>query len=255
MSIQNALNMKKVKFLPIFWGVLSIFFGHNSCTVEDLDIDNVNTDSLYLQTGIDVPIGQITASIKDIMKHDRSKGVIYTPDSTYIITDAVKEHIKLPAVILKGSHLDERDSFASLYFNNKIGEGHTIDKIGTCILKMDVDNGLPFSVDFTIRFFHKDTITGIVTEIEELRDEQSFTATPAQIDGNDHTVSSATTTEHRITFDKTHTSPLKEVDQIDVDYKFHMDTYDQVVVTEKDIIKMKISCYFKGGILINEYDF
>ena len=252
---KNALNMKIIKYLPLLLGAAAIFSGHNSCTVEDLDIENVNTDSLYLKTGLDVPVAQITASIKDIMKHDRSKGVIYTPDTTYVITDAVKEHIKLPATILKGSRLDERDTFPSLYFDHKIGDGHAINQVETCVLKMEVENGLPFSVDFTIKFFHRDTLTGITTGLVELRKDQSFTAGPAAIDENTYTVSKTTKTKHRITFDKTFTAPLKEVDQIDIDYKFHMDTYDQVIVTEKDVINMKTSCYFKGGIPANEYNF
>ena len=50
-------------------------------------------------------------------------------------------------------------------------------------------------------------------------------------------------------------TPLSMVDRINVEYSFSMDEYDQSILTEKNTMKMKIACFFKGGILINEYDF
>ncbi len=247
--------MRKIKFLSVTLGILAVFCGQPSCTVEDLDLDKLDTDSLYLQTALDVPVAQVTANLKEIIKHTKSKGIIITPDSTYILTGNEKESIKFPIVIQKGSFVEEMDSFPGLHFDNKVGEGRAIDLMEQCILKIEVDNGLPLSIDYTIKFFHKDTITNTMEEIPELRKEQSFTAQPATINESNHTAAANTVTKHKITYDKSYMAPLSMVDRINVEYTFSMDEYDQSILTEKNTMKMKIACFFKGGLLINEYDF
>lgn len=247
--------MRKIKFLSITLGILAIFCGYPSCTVEDLDLDKLDTDSLYLQTALDVPVAQITANLKEIIKHTKSKGVIITPDSTYILTGNEKESLKLPIVIQKGSFVEEMDSFPGLHFNNKVGEGRAIDLMEQCILKIEVENGLPLTIDYTIKFYHKDTITNTMEEIPELRKDQSFTASPASLNESNHTTEANKVTKHQITYDKSYMTPLSMVDRINVEYSFSMEEYDQSIITEKNAMKMKIACFFKGGILINEYDF
>lgn len=247
--------MRKIKILSLALGILAYFCGHNSCTVEGLDLDDIDTDSLYAQTALDVPVAQVTATLKDIVKHSKSKGVIITPDTIAEITEDVKKHIKLPIVLMKGSFVEEKDSFPSLVFSNKVGEGHAIDHLEKCILKIEVDNGLPLTIDYKICFYHKDTVTNKLEEIPELRKEQTFTAGPATLNEASKTTTESTITKHQITYDKSFMKPLSLIDQISVEYKFVMEDYDQTILTEKNTMKMKIACFFKGGILVNEYDF
>lgn len=247
--------MRKIKLLSVTLGIFAAFCGQPSCTVEDLELDKLDTDSLYMQTALDVPVANVTASLKEIIKHTKSKGIIITPDSTYILTGNEKESIKFPIVIKKGSFIEEMDSFPGLHFDNKVGEGRPIDLMEKCVLKIEVDNGLPLSIDYTIKFYHKDTITHTMVEIPELRKEQTFTADPAAVNETNHTTSSNTVTEHRITYDKSYMKPLSMVDRINVEYTFSMDKCEQSILTDKNTMKMKIACFFKGGLLINEYDF
>ena len=247
--------MRKIKLLPVALGILAAFCGQPSCTVEDLDLDKLDTDSLYMQTALDVPVAQVTATIKDVVKHDNSQGVIITPDTTFQITDEVRKHVKLPVVIKRGSYIEEKDSFPGLHFDNKVGEGHPIDKLDQCILKIEVENGMPLSIYYKVSFFHKDTINNTLEEIPELRKEQTFTAGPASIDEASHTVSDNKVTKHQISYDQTFMEPLRLVDQINVEYRFSMDDYEQSILTDKNTMKMKLACFFKGGILVNEYDF
>lgn len=247
--------MRIIKYLSVTLGIIAAFCGQPSCTVEDLGLDNLDTDSLYMQTALDVPVAHVTASLKEIIKHTKSKGIIITPDSTYVLTGNEKESIKFPIVIQKGSFIEEMDSFPGLHFDNKVGEGRAIDLMEQCILKIEVENGLPLTIDYTIRFYHKDTITKTMEEIPELRKDQSFTAVPATLNESNHTIETSKVTKHQITYDKKYMTPLSMVDRINVEYSFSMDEYDQSILTEKNTMKMKIACFFKGGILINEYDF
>lgn len=247
--------MRKIKFSVLLLGAIAIFCGHSSCTVDDLDLDKLDTDSLYMQTALDVPVAQVTASLKEIVKHTKSKGIIITPDTTYILTGNEKESIKFPIVIEKGSFVEEMDTFPGLHFDNKVGEGRPIDNLEKCVLKIEVDNGLPLSIDYTLSFYHKDTITKVYEEITELRKEQSFTAAPATLNESNRTPANSTITKHEITYDKSFMKPLSMVDKIKVEYSFSMEDYEQSVLTDKNKMKMKIACFFKGGLLINEYDF
>ncbi|MBO7607599.1 MAG: hypothetical protein J6T28_08305 [Paludibacteraceae bacterium] len=247
--------MRKIKFLSVTLGILAIFCGYPSCTVEDLDLDKLDTDSLYLQTALDVPVAQVSANIKEIVKHKKSKGIIITPDTTFTITDELRKNVKLPIVILKGTYVEEKDSFTGLRFYNKVGEGRAIEHVEQCILKIEVDNGMPLDIYYKLTFYHKDTINNTLEEITELRKEQSFTANPAKLNESNHTTSNNTITKHKITYDKSFMPSLELIDQINVEYKFSLEEYDQTILTDKNMMKMKIACFFKGGILINEYDF
>lgn len=247
--------MRKIKFLTLILGVLVWFCGQNSCTEEGLDLSDVNTDSLYLQTALDVPVAQVNASLKEIVKHNKSKGVIYTPDTTLIVRGDINTKIKFPIAIKEGTYIEERDSFTNLFFNNKVGDGHAIDKVETCILKVEVDNSLPMRIDYKLTFLHRDTTTNTLVEISELSQEDSFSAAPGTYNETNKTISGSTITKHSITYNKSHMGPLSQLDQINVEYKFVMENFEQTILTEKNTMKMKIACFFKGGILANEYDF
>lgn len=248
--------MKKRFLLPISIGIaLATFWGHTSCTVEDLDVDDLNTDSLYIQSAVDLPVAHVWASLENIIKHTACKGKIVTPDYTIPVQESVYDSIPYPINILEGTYIEESDSFMYLNFDDKIGEGKAINYLEECELKVTVDNGMPLSVDYNLIFLHQDSVTGVISEIPELCEKNFFKAEPGKLDKESKTIKGNAVTKHNFTYGNEFTEALKKVNHIKVDYRFHLDEYNNVILTGKERINMNVSCYFKGGILVNEYNF
>lgn len=245
--------MKSYK--PLFILACAILGCCTSCTVEDLDIKDLNTDSLYVRSAIDVPIAQVTATIEDIMKHDRCKGEIVMQDTTIVIDKAFKEHITYPILLLKGTYVEELDTFMNLPFKEKVGEGRLIDNIESFILKVEVENTLPLSIDYKIIFLHRDSVTGKISEIPELKVNQCFTAESADINATTNTIEGKKTTYHQFVYDHSHMAPISDINHIKVAYNFYLRDHNQAILTKNNGLTMKIGCYFKGGVLIHHYEF
>lgn len=249
------MYMKKILIHPTLIGLASMLFAHTSCTVEDLDINELNTDSLYVQTALDVPIAHVTATVDDILRHEKCQGKIITPDTTITIEEAIREFIALPITLQKGTYLEEEDAFKNLPFPEQVGEGNLVDYIESFILKVEVENKLPFSIDYKLAFYHKDTITGKATEIEDLKVDQTFTAEAAEWIPGASTIARNKITKHQFRYNNSHTSSIRDINHIKVSYRFYLNDYDEVVIHTEDAISMKISCYFKGGLLVNKYEY
>lgn len=247
--------MNRKLLLPFLMGLFSFACTYTSCTVEEIDLHEVTGDSLYVQSALDLPVAQVTATIEDIIKHEKKKGRVITPDTTIEIDENTPALVYLPVILKRGTYIEEVDSFMNLPFRNNVGPGHAIDYIESCILKVEVDNTLPFSIDYNVIFLHKDSITGEITEIPELKVNQAFTADPAEMEPGTNTISGSKITKHEFKYNKSHTLPFKEINHIKVAYRFYISEQDNVLLTKKSSLKMKISCYFKGGIFINEYNF
>lgn len=248
--------MEKRFLLPILTGIaLATFGGHTSCTVEDLDVDDLNTDSLYVQSAIDLPVAHVWASLENIIKHQACKGEIITPEGSIPVKENLYAEIPYPVTILEGTYIEEADSFMNINFSDKIGEGNAIDYINECKLKVTVDNEMPFSVDYNLIFLHQDSVTGVISEIPELCEKNFFKAEPGKLDDQSRTIKGNAITKHEFIYGNEFTEALKKINHIKVDYRFHLEEYNNVILTGKEKIDMNISCYFKGGILVNEYNF
>ena len=81
-----------IPFFPLF----------TSCEVEKYELDNLQTDSMEINTGIGAPLGTSTITVADLIKKQNVKGLTADESGMLIFKYDTTTHFGLESVKIKG---------------------------------------------------------------------------------------------------------------------------------------------------------
>ncbi len=228
-----------------------------SCNEEEYDLSNIS-DDLVVETALDAPIGTVSISLPDVFLHRGAGGNFSSKDSVFNLKDILSEKdIPLP-IMAKSINVSASDTLHGVGFNNVFGDGNPIDSLENIVLKVNVENQLPFSVDLELRFLYTDTIfsspttyTIVQAEDESLR--RSAYIESSEIDPSSKMFYSSSYSDVKFEYDSSENEKLRRVKDIVLLYGLQSSGGSLFYLSSDYLFKATLSAYVKAKLSLNKF--